>query len=42
MQQKPNLADMMGYLVAVIASDPPIDQGLGANMMNTGTGFFPP
>ena len=39
MRQKPNLADMMGYLTAVIASDPPVEQGLGAAMMGTG---FPP
>ena len=38
MQQKPNLTDMMGYLQAVIASDPPIEQGIGAAMMG---GYFP-
>jgi hypothetical protein len=41
--KKPNLADMMGFLQAVISSDPPVESGFNAAMMNgTGSGFFPP
>jgi len=39
-RQKPNLGDMMGFLTAVIASDPPVDQGFKAAMMG-GQSAFP-
>ena len=33
----------MGFLQAVISSDPPVESGFNAAMMNgTGSGFFPP
>ena len=35
-QKKPSLTDMMGFLTAVITSDPPIDQGFKAAMMGGG------
>ena len=34
MQQKPNLADMLGFIQAIMASDPPVEQGLNAAMGN--------
>ena len=41
--KKPNLAELMGFLQAVISSDPPVESGYNAAMMNgTGSGFFPP
>lgn len=40
MQQRPNLSDLIGFLQAVMASDPPVEQGLNAAMMS-GNNFFP-
>jgi hypothetical protein len=34
MQQRPNLTDLIGYLQAVMASDPPVEQGINAAMMS--------